>query len=51
MAGRRGVLGVDDDALGGVGGREGIKNEGIEATLDFFCFSVRRIPFFLVLGV
>lgn len=29
-----GVLGVADDALGGVGGWEGMKKDGIEATLD-----------------
>lgn len=36
-AGRRGVLGVAEDALGGVGGCEGRKKEGIEMTVD--CFS------------
>jgi hypothetical protein len=32
-AGRRGVLVVADDALGGVGGLAGMKNEGSDATV------------------
>jgi hypothetical protein len=35
VAGIKGVCGIADDALGGVGGAEGRKKDGIDATLDY----------------
>lgn len=35
VAGINGVRGLADEALGGVGGAAGIKNDGIDATLDY----------------
>lgn len=35
VAGPNGVRGMADEALGGVGGAEGRKNDGIEATVDY----------------
>jgi hypothetical protein len=35
VAGINGVRGIADDALGGVGGAAGRKNDGIDATEDY----------------
>jgi hypothetical protein len=43
MAGTRGVLLAAEDALGGVGGFAGMKNDGMDATVAFFFFPTLSI--------
>lgn len=37
VAWSKGVRGIAEEALGGVGGAAGRKNDGMEATVDYAC--------------